>query len=239
MAGSLMRFLRRMRHFKKGKLSFSQSGEDVIVDSLFTALGLRELNYLDIGSHDPVKLSNTYYFYLKGGSGVLVEPDPNLFPRLQRARRRDTCLNAAVSIDGTRGRRPFYLMRSSTLNTFSKAEAMRCAAMGEPILREIEVDTLPVSVVLEEHFASRPLHFLSLDVEGVDLDIIRSIDFARWRPWVMCVETITFDADRQRQRKRSEIIEHLTAQDYLVYADTYINTVFVDRRIWHSAPASR
>lgn len=234
MAGSFVKLIKKLRHFKKGKLSFSQCGEDLMVDNLFAELRLKHINYLDVGSHDPVKLSNTYYFYLKGSHGVLVEPDPSLFRKLRATRGRDICLNQAVSISGKAERKPFYLMRSSTLNTLSKSEAERCAALGHPMVGVIEVDAIPINDIIKTHFSDVPLHFLSVDVEGVDFDIIKSLDLSRYRPVVLCVETITFDTDRKRQRKRTEIAEYLHGQDYLTYADTYINTIFVDRKLWHA-----
>jgi hypothetical protein len=60
------------------KVSYSQSGEDVIVDFIFQILKIQKPSYLDVGAHHPSYLSNTYLFYQKGCQGVCIEPDPVL-----------------------------------------------------------------------------------------------------------------------------------------------------------------
>jgi glycosyltransferase involved in cell wall biosynthesis len=71
----LYRYLRNKKYSWKPKISYSQCGEDIIIDFLLTWLKIKNPTYLDIGANDPVKLSNTYYFYKKGSRGVLIEPD--------------------------------------------------------------------------------------------------------------------------------------------------------------------
>ena len=70
-----------------------------------------------------------------------------------------------------------------------------------------------------------------MDVEGFDVSIIKSFDFKKYRPKVWCIETITYTEDKTEE-KVSEIIEHMLANDYFMYADTYINSIFVDKKVW-------
>ena len=58
------------------KISYSQLGEDLIIEFVFNGIGINKINYLDIGAHHPIEINNTYLFYLKGSYGVLIEPDP-------------------------------------------------------------------------------------------------------------------------------------------------------------------
>src|ERR1043165_8555860 len=78
------------------KPSFSQVGEDRIVHFLFQSLGIDKPSYIDIGANNPVLDSNTYYFYLLGSTGVIIEPDPELYKKLRRKRRKDICINAGI-----------------------------------------------------------------------------------------------------------------------------------------------
>jgi hypothetical protein len=59
------------------KKSFSQSGEDLIIDFIFNALGISRPSYIDIGAHHPYYLNNTAIFYLRGARGINIEPDPS------------------------------------------------------------------------------------------------------------------------------------------------------------------
>ena len=72
------------------------------------------------------------------------------------------------------------------------------------------------------------LNFVSLDVEGLELEILGAFDFAANRPEVFCIETISYAIDGTGQ-KDHRLIEWMASQGYVVHADTYINTIFVDR----------
>jgi len=213
-----------------GGPSYSQSGEDRIAKFVLDVLGVTSPSYLDIGAHHPVRYSNTYLFYEDGCTGVCVEPNPRLFERLRRARPGDVCLNVGVGGTG-REAVPFYEMNSDTLSTFSETEARRYVAEhGQRIVRTANVDIVTPAEILEQHFQGPP-DFVSVDVEGLELEILGAFDLTGPRPVVFCVETITYATDGTG-RKLTDVIEHLAGAGYLVYADTNINTIFVDRSRW-------
>ena len=215
---------------KDAKVSYSQCGEDLIVNLLFQAMRIEKPTYLDVGAHHPTYISNTFYFYEKGNSGVCIEPDPILLKHIKKVRHRDVCLNVGVGV-GAQEHAKFYLISSRTLNTFSLEEAKRCESYGrQKIEKVIDIPLVPINKVIEEHFAKCP-NFVSLDVEGMDYEIIKSFDFSKHRPEVFCIETLTYTENRT-ERKLTEIINHMTENDYITYADTYINTIFVDRAAW-------
>src|SRR5437762_10432735 len=121
----LPKLLRNLRdRFRKhDRASYAQSGEDIIAAVLLRdLLGIAAPTYLDIGAHHPSYLSNTYYFYKLGCSGVCVEPDPDLCQNIQRARTRDICLNAGIGMEQQTSAN-FYVLSTRTLNTFSQEEA--------------------------------------------------------------------------------------------------------------------
>src|SRR5436305_366883 len=178
-----------------GRTSYSQCGEDLILEHILSEyLHITQPSYLDLGAHHPTYLSNTYRFYQKGGRGVCVEPDPVLFAPLQTARPRDVCLNVGVGASEA-GEAEFYVMSCRTLNTFSRQEAERYQSYGTHRIQEIvKVPLLSVNTILEKYFGSRP-DFVSLDVEGLDLEILESFDFLKFRPHAFCVETLTYTED--------------------------------------------
>jgi FkbM family methyltransferase len=227
----LYRVLEKLKN-KSGidyKKSYSQCGEDMIMKHIFTALQIAAPTYLDVGAHHPSFLSNTKAFYDDGSVGVNVEPDPSLITAFQEKRPRDTNLN--MGIGNQAGTLPFYVMSSRTLNTFSEEEAHTVARDGKIKIQQIiDVPVVPINEVLSTHFKQAP-DFMSLDVEGLDLAILRSMDFTRYRPKVVCVETITFSENRQG-KKIVEIAEVMQDNGYFAYADTNVNTLFVDRNVW-------
>ena len=70
-----------------------------------------------------------------------------------------------------------------------------------------------------------------MDAEGVDLAILRSIDFGKYRPCIVCVETLTY-SDAGGGRKIGEIDTLMRAAGYMRYADTFINSIYVDEERW-------
>ena len=230
---SALRAFRNLRHkySENVKLSYSQCGEDLIVQQLFTVLGIGEISYLDVGAHHPTFLSNTYLFYQNGGKGVCVEPDPSLFKEFDKKRPRDRHLNCGVGL--TQGRAKFYVMSSSTLNTFSESEAKRYQSYGnQQILETVELDLKPINQILDECFEKTP-NFISLDIEGLDYPVLNSLDFNKYRPEVFCLETLTYTENKTEQ-KLTNVIELMHENGYLTYADTYINTIFVDAFAWEN-----
>lgn len=215
------------------KLSFSQSGEDLIVDFIFCALRIEKPTYLDIGANEPRKLSNTFHFYLRGCRGVLIEPDPSLYSMLLKDRPKDTILRVGVAANEMENRQ-LFIMSTPTLNTFSEDEAKRYELTGmHKIVRTEYMPVISANQVFQQHFSGCAPDFLTLDVEGLDFEIINSINFSKYRPIVICVETLTF-TENNTEEKITSIIELLESEGYLAYADTYINTIFVDRKKWQA-----
>lgn len=217
--------------WKKGKRSYAQCGEDLIVDFILeNRFRLYKPTYLDIGAHDPVYLSNTYFFYKKGAKGVSVEPDPFLWKKIKSKRTRDTCLNVGVGV-GSASASDFYVMDCKTLNTFSREDAERYRSQdGHKIESVISLPMMSIDEILNNYFEKTP-NFVSLDVEGLDVEILKAFDFGKFRPEVFCVETLTYTKDFSG-KKIDETMSVMAANEYFVYADTFINTIFVDKRAW-------
>lgn len=210
------------------KKSYSQCGEDIVVEFvLHNYFGIDNPSYLDIGAHHPVYLSNTHLFYLKGARGVCIEPDPNLFRQIKKIRKNDLCLNIGVSTRHET-KADFYVMSSKTLSTFVKEEAERFLGYGnQKIEKVLSIRLETINDIINNYFDKCP-DFVSIDVEGLDFEILQSLDFARYRPKVFCIETITHSTNKTG-RKINEIMDFMQDKGYSVYADTNINTIFIDK----------
>jgi FkbM family methyltransferase len=209
------------------KPSFSQCGEDLIVRHLFDDLKIPTPTYLDIGAHHPFFLSNTALLHLSGSRGITVEPDPSLFSAFQE--HRPDAKNLNIGVASAAGELTFYRLSAPGLSSFSSefVEAVVRESGGEVTVVETSlINVVTVRSILQQHFAGACPDFLSLDVEGLDVAIIHSMEEWPALPIVICVETATFSLSGDGQ-KVPEIAERLQALGYQVYADTWVNTIFV------------
>ena len=207
--------------------SYAQAGEDKILNQLFCSMGITKPNYLDIGANLPNVNNNTYLFFESGGTGVCVEADPELFGHLSKVRKTDTCLNIGITYDNRR-EAEFYIFDLPSLNTLSKKEAEFREKNGTyKVKKTIKIPLKTINEVLDEYFVRTP-DLISIDVEGIDLEILRSLNFDKHRPLAICAETITYSETR-KERKMTEISDFMISKGYFVYADTHINTIFVDQ----------
>lgn len=224
------RLLRNISHLREDyKVSYSQCGEDLIIKFIFDDLGILKPSYIDIGAHNPTFLNNTQIFYLSGSSGINIEPDPTLFRSFEINRKHDVNLN--IGIADKKGEMDFYLMSTPTLNTFSKEETNRMVEFNYHIscIKKIKVDT--ITNIIQKYRNNVFPDFLSLDVEGLDELILKSIDYETSSPTVICVETISYSENGGGKKNRS-IINFLESKEYLLFADTYINSIFVKKDKW-------
>lgn len=213
--------------------SYAQSGEDILAHSVLCKhLRIKSPTYVDIGAHDPVRLSNTYLLYTLGCRGLLIEPDPDFVKQLSRKRPQDTVLAAGISADQP-GTAPFYRMNQPTLNTFSLQDAEDACRQGPyQIVETIDMPVLPIAQAIEQHLPGRP-NFVSLDAEGMDTAILESYDFDRHAPELICVESAEFCEDNIGAL-RDDIFSLLEDRGYFLYASTYLNGLFVSRVHWRA-----
>ena len=221
----VFRFIKPQIQYTGDRNSYSQAGEDSILTFLFYSLKIFQPTYIDVGANQPQSGSNTFLFYLRGSKGICIEPDKNLFTDFVKARPLDKCLNVAIG-NNNENELDFFVFDEPSVNTLSKKDAQERIDGGE--LKHI--DTVKVKVekleeIIKEHCATLP-DFISLDIEGVDFDVLKAFDFDAYRVPVWVVETVNYSPNPQKI-KNNLIIELMQSKSYFVYADTYINTIFV------------
>lgn len=207
--------------------SYSQVGEDAIVAFLFADKKIEQITYLDLGANIPDFSNNTYLFYQRGYRGVLVEADITLIPTIQKVRSEDKIIHAGISTS-LEEEADFFVFNEKGLNTFDPKEAESRSNMeGYSIVQTVKVPLVSINKVIENNFEKFP-DFLSIDIEGLDLDVLKSLNFEKFPIPVICVESCVFSENHKRPKDRS-IIEFMLSQDYQIYADTYVNTIFVNK----------
>lgn len=206
------------------RLSFAQQGEDVVLLDTLEKLGIKSPRYLDVGAFHPTISSNTYLLYLAGATGVLVEPNPFMVKLLTETRPKDTVLGVGVAFSEEREADYFLIRERPQLNTFSLEQVERYGGQ-KAIEKTIRVKLVPLVEIIEQNFDGAP-DLLSVDVEGLDLEVLRSLDFYRYRPAVVCTETLV----HSEKGTVAGIFELLEERGYVARGGSFVNTVFVDRQ---------
>jgi FkbM family methyltransferase len=211
--------------------SYSQAGEDMIVNYLFTSLGIQYPTYLELGTNQPILCNNTYFFYQKGCKGVCIEPDKEMCKIIRRKRDKDTVLNIGIGLNNN-PEAFFYLFpgRMNAWSTFSEEEAKVRKKKSGLQFERVTVPLKTINDIIEKYFNPCP-NFISIDVEGIDLEILKSLNFNRFKPEVICVETITFSITNTEEKLQG-IIDFMHAQGYITYGDTHINTIFCRKELF-------
>lgn len=234
---NLKRFLGKCRgayHIltAKAKVSYSQVGEDIIINYLFNSLNIQKPTYLEIGTNQPVMCNNTYFFYNKGCKGVCIEPDFEMYKVIKKRRPNDIVLNIGIGLrDDIKA--PFYLFPGllNGWSTFSKEEASTREKESGIKPETITVPLKNINTIMEQNFNPFP-NYISIDVEGLDLEILKSLDFDRFRPEVICVETISFSIVN-KEEKLQDTISFMHSKGYITYADTHVNTIFCKKELFN------
>jgi len=163
-------------------ISYAQNYEDVILSRIFAHI--KKGFYVDIGAHHPEVDSVTKLFYERGWNGINIEPVGESFKLFEAERIRDINLNVAC---GNSNRLiKLYQFEESSLSTISNVIADQHLVSGRRYKNRIV--TLRVLDDILEECKVGDIHFLKIDVEGAEKDVLSGIDLRRYRPWVILVE---------------------------------------------------
>ena len=208
---------------------YGQCAEDLIVASLLLAwskrsgLAVSGLRYLEIGGNHPIATSATYLLNRSFGMhGVIVEANPALIDRLRKIRPDDIIVHGAVQTEPVRSV-AFSISNQSELSSVDRAFvlAWRNGDVGERAL--ITVPALRINEVIEEQFGGATPAYLSIDVEGIDLQVLRDLDFSRFRPVIIQIEP----SDQYIPENSSRMKQFMATQEYVLIAQTEVNLIFM------------
>jgi FkbM family methyltransferase len=185
-------------------VSHAQNAEDVM---LWRALStVKRGFYIDVGAADPDIHTVTRAFYERGWSGINVEPRAEPFNALNRRRGRD--INLRLALSDVRGEQVFHVVGEPTLSTLDSTLAEHHRASGFAVHEaRIAVNTL---ADVCRRYAKSDIHFLTIDVEGAELQVLRGADFVNFRPWIVLAEAVF---------PNRQIETHQTWEPVLIQAD--------------------
>lgn len=210
--------------------SFSQKGEDLIINKIFK--NKKRGFYIDIGAYHPQINSNTKFFYDKGWRGINIEPNPARIKLFLENRKKDINLNIGVGI--TKKKATFYELDANGLSTFSKKEADAMIKIGHKLKKKIKVQAYKLEDIMKKYVKSQ-VDFLSVDTEGLDLEVLKSNNWKKYRPKILCVETLDFadllTSTINDSSKEEMITRYLEKNGYKKYLNNGLNTIYIESRI--------
>jgi FkbM family methyltransferase len=205
--------------------SYSQEGEDLILRRIFNGQGTGF--FVDVGAHHPQRFSNTYWFYQHGWRGINIDAAPGSMEKFKKARPKDINLEAAIA-NGNHTL-TYYEFSEPTLNGFSK-EISQARNQNGPykITGERPVRTLTLAEILDQHLPrGQRIDFLTIDVEGLDLEVLESNDWTKYKPTLILVEDLTFKSFDKMDA--SPVVSFLRQHGYELYCKA-VNTLIFRRQ---------
>jgi FkbM family methyltransferase len=163
-------------------ISFSQNGEDVILNRLFK--NKNSGVYVDVGAYHPIVKSTTYFAYLRGWRGVNIDISKVNIDRFDTVRPDDTNICAAIGIPGQKT--PFYIIEGSTRSTNDPELASKYSKQGLAV-EYSEIRTVGLDEILKKTGVDQ-IDFLSIDAEGSEKNVLKSVNFSKTRPTVILIE---------------------------------------------------
>ncbi len=167
--------------FLKADLSYSQQGEDMILKTL---LNKEKGFYIDVGAFDPALYSNTKIFYDRGWNGINIEPDLRGFRKFKKKRPRDINFNYAVGFKNEE--KIFHMFNQRALNTFS--EELAAERSQKEKMTKAKINIKPLSEILDEAKIKQEIDFLNIDVEGWEMEVLRSNNWNKYLPKIILTE---------------------------------------------------
>ncbi len=200
-------------------LSYSQEGEDMILRRIF---GKQQTGfYIDVGAHHPKRFSNTYFFYKKGWKGINIDAMPGSMKIFKKIRKRD--INVEKPIAGKKQTLTYYAFNDPALNGFSKQLSNSRIGKKYFIKYTKKMRTFTLEDILDRHLpANQKIDFLSIDVEGLDFDVLKSNNFTKHSPKIIIIEMLFNNLE---EIINNNIYKFLNSKNYSFYAKT-VNSVF-------------
>jgi FkbM family methyltransferase len=206
--------------FKKPyQKSYSQTGEDLILSFY---LCKKQGFYVDVGCHDPIILNNTYLFYENGWKGINIDANPKCIEKFNLVRKRD--INVCALIGNSNKAEKFYIFKPETLSTMSEKQKKLYLKAGYKLRKAITTPCISLLSLLKQKLSNNVIDFLSVDVEGNELEVLRSNDWKIYRPKFVIVE-VTQHTPAIKNTKPFD--DFFKKNKYSRFSETLINSIYI------------
>lgn len=204
---------------RKFRESYAQSGEDMILSTIFG--NRKDGVYVDVGANNPFFQSNTHFFYKKGWRGINIDALPGSMNQFKRIRSKD--INLEIPISDKEETLVYYMFSSSFYNSFSPEQANTYRNL---LIGTKEITTKTLSQVFDKYLDGRSIDFLTIDVEGWDLQVLKSNNWDKYSPKIILIE---FFAEPNKDVCKSEIGIYLNSKGYSFLCNSITNSFFIKK----------
>lgn len=212
-----LNFIRKpfLQEYKK---SYSQSGEDMILNTILC--DVRKGFYVDVGANNPTIYSNTHFFYKKGWCGINIDALPGSMKIFNRMRPRD--INLEIPISDKEEKLNYFMFSPSFYNSFLEESAV---LFKDKLIETKELTTKKLSWVLDNFFTNRVIDFMTIDVEGLDFQVLKSNNWIKYRPKVLVIELFSNEIESIKGNMISTFLEE---NGYSLYCFSPTNIFFIE-----------
>ena len=206
------------------KKSYSMLGEDIFINNFFK--NKKNGIYLDVGAYHPLDGNNTYLLHKKKWKGINIDINPLSIELFKRARKFDTNINSAIS--NKKGFVTVYFRKKiNMLNTSSKKLAKIHFRNG---FQEKSINACPLNEIIKKSkFNNKRIDFLNIDVEGKELNVLKSLNFTKYKPRLICIEIHNHEKMYDQNYdylKRNLVYKFLITKGYKVFWKNGFSFIF-------------
>lgn len=204
--------------------SYAMGGEDLVINSYFK--GQNAGFFVDIGAHDPFRFSNTYMFYKRGWTGINIDPLPGTESSFKKHRPKDITLE--IGIAQNEGELTYYMYNEPALNGFSKQYfEERGGKKGYSLINSVNVPVRRLDQVLDQYMdKSNVIDFLTIDTEGLDIEVVKSNNWDKYRPKIVMMEHPLTDMEGL---EGTEVYGFMASVGYKLVGKVFDNILFQSR----------
>ena len=199
------------------KKSYSMESEDLEITNILK--NIKNGFYVDAGCYHPLHINNTHLLYNKNWRGINIDLSEFSIDLFNFIRPEDININAAVS-NVNEYITFYYQKKLSQLSTIKKDWAKQ---KMQGLIKEKKIKSYKLSTIINNsEFNKRKIDFLDIDLEGADLDALKSLDFKIYRPKLICVEIL------DKNIEQSEIYIFLKKLNYTNKWSATFSHLFLD-----------
>jgi len=179
-----MYFLKKFYWTFFKRKNFSQSNEEDFIKEYFKN---KKGFYIDVGCHDPFRYSNTALLYKKGWSGINIDANEYSINRFKKFRKRDINIKGLVS--NFKKKVKYYHFSDHALNGVVDDERLEVLKNNKYKILKIEhLETISLNEILKKTNILKNIDFLTIDVEGNEINVLKSIDLIKYNVRLIMVE---------------------------------------------------
>ena len=201
--------------------SYSMFGEDLVISKIFK--NKKKGIYVDVGCYHPIEGSNTYLLFKKGWNGINIDLNKTSIDLFDKARSGDLNLNLAIS-NKSKKIKYYFRKKINMLNTINQNFAKNYFLKG---FKTSYIQSQTLNFILKKFKYSQKIDFLNLDIEGNEINALKSLNFKKYEPKVICVEIHkTSGRNRKSQIENNPLYKFLKKKGYKYFWNKDFSYIF-------------